>query len=308
MPHVIAFEPSESQRRMLNDKINELNKNGWPLTGKHEAEKFGTWKILFENLLAPSLFAQRETIVIESADTLGIFPDILKNSLEDENADCILILVFTDDLRHVKNIRDKIEVIAPEKQIPQYKRAEWLISLANENNFKIRREAANLLVESIDSQEELRSELFKLALFCDGQEIKINDVRDLSFDEGGRAQLRLLDGICENNYVEVIKALKYLREMPLAPVLAAVCNRLRPAMTSAIFSSSKFDRNLILKAAGLTAAKTYAMQKSERALKIFGREKIFDFMLKAVRLSYLEKTNNSEGWPGFELILLNLLK
>ncbi len=306
MPHVIAFEPSEAQRRMLNEKIIELAHNGWPLNGKHEADKFGTWEVLFENLIAPSLFVQRETVVIESADILGKFPEKLTTTLEDKNADCNLILVFTNDIKNIKDIKKQIEIISPEKQIPPWQRAEWLMNLAKEKNFKISRDAANLLVDSIESQEELRSELSKLNLYCDDREIKIDDVRNLSFDEGGRALLKLLDGLCDNNHYDVITALKYLRDTPLAPVLTSVCNRLRPAMTSALFSGS--DKNLILKAAGLNATKNYAMQKSERALKNFGREKILEFMLGAVRLSYLEKTNNSEGWPGFEFILLNLIK
>ena len=31
-------------------------------------------------------------------------------------------------------------------------------------------------------------------------------------------------------------------------------------------------------------------------------------MMKSTRLSYLEKTNRAEGWPGFELIIWELMK
>ena len=74
MPHIIAIENSESQRRQLSETLNSLAKKGWPLTAKYEAQTFGTWKLLFENAITPGLFARREAIVIEDAEILGEFP------------------------------------------------------------------------------------------------------------------------------------------------------------------------------------------------------------------------------------------
>ena len=304
MPHLIIFEPGESQRRLLNEKIVKLGHEGWALTGKYEAEKFGTWENLFENVLAPGLFVQREQIVVESADIFGAFPEKFVSTLEGNNADCMLILVYNSDIKHVKNIKSQVEIIEQDKQVPPWKKSEWLLDIAKAQKIKLSRGAADLLAESIESQEELRSELNKLALYSEGREIKISDVQNLSFDEGGRAQLNFLDGICENNHADVINSLKYLRGTPLAILLTAVCNRLRPALMSALFE----NKNEALKAAGISPAKKYAVQKAEHALKNYGSEKIKRFMLGVIRLSYLEKTNNSEGWPGFELLLMNLVK
>mgnify|MGYP002868752355 CR=1 FL=1 len=66
--------------------------------------------------------------------------------------------------------------------------------------------------------------------------------------------------------------------------------------------------NEALKASGIELSKRYAIEKSQTALKNFGAEKIKIFMSKSARLSYLEKTNKSEGWQGFELIIWELMK
>ena len=305
MPHIIAIENSESQRRQLNEKIKELEKKGWPLNSKNDAQNFGTWEKLFENAITPGLFSQRELIVIENAETLNEFPESLSNFIEDDKADIILILIFNGDSKTLKPIKNFITLIKPEAQIPPWKRQEWLIKLAKEKNFSLAPNAAQLLGESIESQEELRGEIDKLSLYAEGREIKINDIENLCFDEGGRAQLIFLDGVCANNYNDVARALKYLRTQPLLPVLAAITNRLRPALIISCFNTNVEGA---LKAIGFDVTKkNYALNKAKTALKNFGSEKIKTFMIKSARLSFLEKTNRAEGWQGFELIIWELM-
>ncbi|MBQ7578146.1 MAG: hypothetical protein IJT21_07775 [Synergistaceae bacterium] len=302
MPHLIAIESSESQRRQLREEINKLAQNGWPLTSRVEAANFDSWEKLFENTATPGLFATRELIVVESADSLGNFPDSLANYLEDDKADCIIILVLNGDSKIFKPVKDLITIIKPEAQIKPWDRPKWLMTLA-----KISHDAAQLLADSIDSQEELRSEINKLSEYAEGREININDVQNLSFDEGGRAQIIFLDSVCDNKPAQAARALKYLKSGPLLPVLAAICNRLRPAMIIAIFPGKSQDS--ALKAVGIDTAKkyNYALIKAKNALKNFGAEAIKKFMANSARLSYLEKTNMSENWQGFELILWELI-
>ena len=302
MPHLIAIESSESQRRQLSDKISELSKKGWPLTGRFESANFDSWDKLFENTATQDLFATRELIVIESADSLGNFPDSLAQYLEDDKADSIIILVLTGDSKIFKSVKDSMTIIKPEPKIPPWKRKEWLMTLA-----KISSDAAQLLAESIDSQEELRSEINKLSQYADGREININDVQNLSFNEGGRAQLIFLDSVCDNKPAQAAKALKYLKSGPLLPVLAAICNRLRIAMIISCFPG--INQDSALKAIGIDTNKkfNYALDKARNALKNFGEEAIKKFMANSARLSYLEKTNMSESWEGFELILWELI-
>lgn len=300
MPRIIAIENSESQRRQLSETLTSLAKKGWPLTAKYEAQKFGTWNALFENAITPGLFAQREAIVIEEAETLGEFPVQLSSLIENDKADCVMILMFSTDTKNIKTIADKIKIIKPEAQIPTWSRKTWLINLAKEEGFKLSPDASQLLVDTIESQEELRSEIHKLALYSNGREINISDVEDLSFDEGGKAQLIFLDGVCDNKPSDVSRSLKYLRNSPLPVILTAITNRLRPALMMSCFSDSD-------KAVKTTGARDYAVRKARAALKIFGENAIKKFMAKAIRLSLLEKTSHSESWQGFELILWELM-
>ncbi|MBQ9419973.1 MAG: hypothetical protein IJU31_06300 [Synergistaceae bacterium] len=301
MPQIIAIEYSESQRRQLNEKLRELSQKGWPLTGRYEAQSFGSWEKLFETAITPGLFATREAIVVEGAETLGVFPESLAGFVED-NADCVLILIFNDDAKNIKAIRNSITVIKPEAQIPPWDRPKWLMTLAKERNFTIDYDAAQLLADSVESQEELRSEIEKFAMYSEGRAIKLEDVENLSFDEGGRSQLIFLDGVCANNVADVARALRYLRNSPLLPTLTALTNRLRPALMLSCFHNKYSDE--VLKILG---TKNYAAKKAQSALKNFGADRIKIFMAKAARLSYLEKTNVSEGWQGFELIIWELM-
>ena len=307
MPHIIAIEYSDAQRRQLSEKLSQLAKSGWPLSARVEAHSFETWQKLFESVINPGLFSQREAIVVEEAEALGQFPEELASFVDNDKADCILILVFGTDAKNLKPITNLITLIKPEAQIPPWKRKDWIISLAKENKFTISHDAAQLLADSIESQEELRTELLKLGNYVDGREITIDDVNALSFDEGGRAQMIFLDGLCNNKPHDVAHALKYLRTSPLLPVLTAITNRLRPALMLSIFPG-KYSEDA-LKAAGVDTTKkyNYALNHSRIALKHFGPDKIKNFMLGAVRLSFLEKTSLAEGWPGFELLIWELM-
>ncbi|MBR0079900.1 MAG: hypothetical protein IJP69_05950 [Synergistaceae bacterium] len=308
MPHLIAIEYSEAQRRQLNDKIQEFDKKGWPLNAKYDAQNFGTWQKLFENAITPGLFSERELIVVENSETLGEFPETLANFIEDDKADCIIILIFNSDTKNLNFVKNSITIIKPEAQIPPWKRREWLINLSREKKFKLSNDAAQLLADTIESQEELRGEIEKLALYSEikNNEIKINDIENLCFDEGGRALINFLDGICENNVIKVSRALKYLRKQPMLQILTGITNRLRPALIISTFGNKYL--NDALKAVGVNLTKKYALEKSQSALKNFGAEKIKTFMMKSARLSYLEKTNNAEGWQGFEFIIWELMQ
>ena len=300
MPHIIAIEYSEAQRRQLKSEIEKLEKGGWPLSAKYEAETFGTWEKLFENAITPGLFVQRELIVVENAESLGTFPEKLAGLIETDEADTVMILVFGTDAKNLKSVSNSITLIKPEAQIPPWKRQQWLMSLA-----KISPEAAQVLAENIESQEELRGELAKLSIIADGREISLDDVERLSFDEGGRALMTLIDGVCENKPLDVARSINHLRGEPVLPVLTALANRLRPALILTLFESESAEA---LKAVDSDPVKKkYAVTKARAALKNFGAEKIESFMLEAARLSFLEKTSRAEGWFGFEMIIWELM-
>jgi len=158
------------------------------------------------------------------------------------------------------------------------------------------------LSESIDEQEELRGELAKLADYSRPSQITLELVRQLSFDEGGSALLKFLDGFSLGKSDDVISSLRYLKQeaSPL-PMITALSNRLRPALYITLFKNEQ---------AALTAlgVRDYAARMSKQALKNYGKAAIQNFMLELARLSYMEKTNYAPGWVGFETALLLLLK
>ena len=307
MPHIIAIEYSEAQRRQLAEKLRELEKSGRPLSAKYEAAEFPSWQELFATIIQPGLFASHESVVVEGAESLGAYPEELSGLLEDDKADCVVILVFSTDTKNLKSIASSITLVKPEAQIPPWKRKDWLLSLAKSGGFKLSPDAAQLLADNIESQEELRGELDKLGLYAGKREIVTADVEALSFDEGGRAQMMFIDGICDNKPHDVARAVKFLKGDSILPPLTAITNRLRPALMLSCFPE-KFHTDA-LKASGVDTAKkyNYALVKSRSALKNYGAERIKRFMLGAIRLSFLEKTNRAEGWQGFEVIIWELM-
>ena len=306
MPHITAIEYSEAQRRQLAELLEGLAKKGWPLSAKYDAQTFPSWQELFSTIIQPGLFAEREAVVVEMAEALGEFPETLASLLEDDKADTQIILVFSTDTKTLKAITKSITVIKPEAQIPPWKRQGWLLDLAKSEKFKLSADAAQLLADSIESQEELRNEVLKLGLYAEGREITQSDVEALSFDEGGRAMMMFIDGICDNKPRDVARAIRFLRSDSILPILAAITNRLRPALIMSCFPERQHTE--ALKAADNDPVKKkYAVGKSRSALKNYGAERIKRFMLGAIRLSFLEKTSRAEGWQGFELIIWELM-
>ena len=306
MPHIIAIEYSEAQRRQLAETLASLSKKGWPLSARYEAENFPSWQELFSTVIQPGLFAQREAVVVEGTESLGPFPENLASLIENDTADCVMILVFSTDTKTLKAIASSITVIKPEAQIPPWKRKEWLMSLAKSQGMKIAPDAAGMLADSIESQEELRSELLKLGTYAGKREITPADVEALSFDEGGRALMKFIDGICDNKPQDVARAVKYLKNDSILPVLSAITNRLRPALMVLCFPES-LQTEALKAVDNDPVKKKYAVTKAKNAIKNYGAECVKIFMLKAARLSFLEKTGRAEGWEGFELIIWELM-
>ena len=309
MPRLTVIEGHEGQRRQLQERLAALEAEGYPLSRKFEAgELNGGWRPLFEQAGARGLFAERQVLVAEGCEALGPFPDELGEYLEDDGADAVIIATFAGDTKKIfsKGVLAlrKISFLRADPAVPPWKRRDWLLGLAREQGAKLAPDAAALLGESIESQEELRGELAKLHLYAGERMISVEDVQMLSFDEGGRALLTFLDGVCQARARDVAHALKYLRQEPLLPVLTSLCNRLRPALLMAVFPRSQ---EAALKAIGMGSGKDYALRMARGALSAFGAAGIQRFMLKAVRLSFLEKTSYSEGWPGFELALWEMM-
>ena len=341
MAKLILIEQHLGQRRQLSEEIKNLEHEGYVLSGKFEAGvNFANWQSLFEHANARGLFEDKQIIVCESAELLGEFPERLIESIDapdDKNASSVIIAAFANALKSDepedeesesedkpkaksktkakgkgKNINlfklDKVKVLKGEAEVPPWKRKDWLLGLAREKNIKLAPDAAALLGEFIDSQEELRAVLYNLGGYAEIKKLKsgvdVNLVRALSFDEGSRALLTFLDGVCQAKYKDVANSLKYLRQDILLPVLTGLCNRLRPAVYIAAF---KQNSDKALAAIGQKNLNAYAVKMAREALRNYGERALKIFLLKAIKLSYDEKGNDATGWPGFEVILCELI-
>ena len=302
---LIVIEGHESQRRKLEELIDDLSKKGYVLAGKMEAPPSGGWPELVAASRSGGLFDDKRVTVVEAADQLDAFPVSLAEFLEGEEADSVLVAVFGGESKKVfaKEILKKITFVKGDASVPPWSRGKWLMGLASDKSYKLDSAAAALLAESVESQEELRGELEKLALYAAGKPITVETVRQLSFDEGGNALLRFLDGVCQNRTSDVLNALRHLESDPSPlPLLTALYNRLRPALYIACFSPKMEEKVL-----AATGAREYALRMAKNALSRFGKERVKRFMLDLIRLSYLEKTSFAEGWFGFETALWNFM-
>jgi DNA polymerase-3 subunit delta len=306
MPRFVAIEGHECQRRKLEESLSDLDKKGYVLTGKFEsASTRGGWPGIIAASRSGGLFDDKRMMVVESAEQLGAFPLTLGEFLE-ADADDVIVAVFDGDSKKTfpKEIVKKITFVRSDASVSPWKRREWLADLAREKSCRLDSEAAALLAESVESQEELRAELDKLAFYANGESITAETVKQLSFDEGSNALLRFLDSVCQVRHKDALKALKYLQLDPSPlPLLTALYNRLRPALY--IACSSPQAEKQALSAVGAT--REYALRMARSALGHFGRDGIKQFMLNLIRLSYLEKTSFAEGWIGFETALWQLL-
>ena len=316
MPSLCVIPAGIAQRRQLGEYIASYSKRGYSLSARLDA-KTGTlvsaenreisWNSVFAMSRSGGLFAEKQLFIIESADSLGEFPEGLEEYLEPASlADSVVICVYAGEGKGgVKlfspNAQRVIEFAAKEESIPPWKRKDWVIRFSKELGASITNDAAALLAESIDEQEELRGELTKLTDYSKPRQITLDLVRQLSFDEGGSSMLRFLDGFSLGKAEDVISSLKYLKQdnSPL-PMITALSNRLRPALYITIFKDEQA-------ALAFLGARDYAARMAKHALKIYGKAAIQKFMLELARLSFMEKTNYAEGWVGFEAALLPLL-
>ena len=309
MPRLCVIPAGIAQRRQLAENISFYGKNGYSLSARVDAKTGSeiSWSSLFAMSRSGGLFAEKQLFVVESAENLGEFPPGLEQFLDAAaEVDSVVICVFANEGKagvkvFSSSALSKIEFAAKEEAVPPWKRKDWIIRLAGELGVSIAYEAAALLAESIDEQEELRGELSKLADYSRPKQISLELVRQLSFDEGGSAMLKFLDGFSQGKAEDVISSLKRLKHdaSPL-PMITALSNRLRPALYIAVFKDEK-------SALASLGTRDYAARMAKQALKIYGKAAIQNFMLELMRLSFMEKTNHAPGWPGFEAELLRLL-
>ncbi|MDR1741557.1 MAG: hypothetical protein LBR38_06910 [Synergistaceae bacterium] len=299
---LIAIEGHESQRRKLEELLAELARSGLVLRARMSERLPSGWPEALALAKGRGLFDAKSVTVIEGAEQLGPFPPALIGLLDQKGDSNVLVTVFTGDAKKTfpKELDKAVTFIRADQSVPPWKRKDWIIGLARERGASIEPAAAALLAETIESQEELRSEIDKLIACSDDKAITAALVRALSFDEGGGVMLRFLDGVCMARGADVVSAMRRLSSDP-SPLLAltSLYNRLRPALYASAFKDQASEQ--------LPRAGAYAERMAKSALANYGAEHVKEFMLRLIGLSYTEKTSASGGWPAFEAAVWKLM-
>lgn len=304
MIHFIAVTGSgPSQRDLLAECKEELAQKGYETFERFSGQE---WQDLFGALHTGGLFEELRAFVVEEADQLGPFPEGPFEELFRSGPATACLLVFEKDLPPGLNSlpEDLLSVKRPVR--PPFwpsERVPWLEREARKRGIKISREAAQLLVEWTEDAVELLSEIEKLALASGGELIGVELVEDLVVDEGGRQMLSLLDGLCEGNVPAVIGSLSFLRkrEEPLK-IISALHKRMRLALYLSGAAPS-----LARTVESALEATPFQVRQSKKAVSIFPRRALRDFVVAMAALSASAKSGLGRGWDGIELEIIKLL-
>jgi DNA polymerase III delta subunit len=303
VPRVVIINASEaSQRRLLSETIERYQKKGFMLSGRKEG---GFWQDVLTVGQNQSLFVDRQLLVVESAEDLGPLPKEMAPFFQGDESSTVLLVYEGSPSKYIPREALRYATVLKADEIPFWPsaRLNWLLGLCKNEGIKIDREAASLLVEWIEDGEELRSEIMKLGFFAKGQVISPEIVKALSFDEGRNSLLRLLDGLCQGDREEILKAFPHLRDsMPFLPLVAAIYNRFRPVLYQAFFPSLP-EKQLT----SFLNIRNYAWKMAAEAKKNYSKEDLSRFLVELIAFSYGEKTGLGKGWLGLETSILKLL-
>jgi DNA polymerase III delta subunit len=219
----------------------------------------------------------------------------------------VLVCVFREEPTKClpKEALERCAWIRPE-EVPRYgsARLDWIRAAAAEERAKPTREALALLGELVEDPEEIRGELRKLALAAEGGAIGIDLVTSLCLDDGQRDFFRLLDGVCEGNVPQALRALEALRRRDDAviPSASGLHGRMRLAWYGAVLPR---EGSRVGKALG---AGFHAQRMADRAIRVYPREAIRDFVLAMTRINIFEKAGRGAGWGDLQMAVLSLLE
>ncbi len=304
MPHLmVASAAGTSQRRLVSETTRQELEKGYALAAKREG---GEWKDLLSSENCGGLFEARRLVLVEEAHLLGKFPPGLESMLEGQESATHVLLVYADDPKTVfpKEVLPRIRWLRGE-ELPRFGAAKqrWVEARAAKMGIGVSPEGMNLLVESVEDPEEIVSELSKLVLASKDGLIGVEEVRALCFDEGEKALLSLLDGLCEADIRKVAGALPHLKRREPIPVVAALHNRFRLAFYRSVFDSPRLAKS----ASEALKARPYQERQASEAARHYERKRLGEFMKQLCGVNIGEKSGNRSGWFDLELAILGLL-
>ncbi len=295
---VLITAPAGAQPRLRGETLRRLEKEGYVL--ERQQENAG-WAKLFEEAQTPSLFTPRRIFEVDGGESLGPLPERFQSGVERGGADVIFLILSEKTLQKNLGAAYKLAEIVPYEAAPRWpdKRAAWLQRIAREKGCVLEPAAAALLVEWVADEEELRSEIEKLAFAAEKKRITAALVNELSADDRAKSMLNLLDAAAKADVPETLKSIADLRrDNDVSPALAALYKRIRSACVVARLGTSAAA------ALGLTSFQT----KTAGAMaRLYGGELLSSCLGELIRLSLAERSGAGEGWEGLEKLLLAVM-
>ena len=295
---VLIAAPAGAQPRLRAETLSAYEKKGYVLDRRLET---AAWPELFEEALTPSLFVPRRIFEVDDGRSLGVLPDKYKKYVERGDVDVIFLIHSDKSLQ--KELGDVFETAfsVPYETAPYWpsQRVGWLQRIARASGCTLDAAAAALLAEWIEDEEELRSEVDKLAKAAPNKRITVQQVNSLSMDEGGKGVLNLLDAVAKADVAAAVKSLAVLREEgELIPALAAVHKRVRGAMFAARLGDA---------GAGAVHLTNFQTKTARAMAQTYGPELLSLWLGELIRLSWSERSGEGEGWEGLEKLLLAVM-
>lgn len=306
MPHVyLLLASGTAQRRLLETTAEKLAAKGYEFGSRQEG---GDWHALLTENRSAGLFCNKSFVVIEEAQELGTLPTPLAPLLEEEGAAVALLLVCKSENANIipKDLMKNCSVLKASEPSPWSKdRDAAILRAAKEHGVAIGYDAISLLKDLFEDSGELVSEADKLAVFCEltgKKEITRREIEAFCLTDGNRSLLKLLDGICAGAYIRSLEHLEILnRGGELLSLVSALHNRARLALYATAFPS---ERPRFAKALG---ARDYAWRQAESAAKLYGKEKLLDFVTSLIRINANEKSGQGAGWRDLQIQIVTLM-
>jgi DNA polymerase III delta subunit len=304
--HLILLDAAgTSQRRLLQEERARLEKLGYEPGGT--VREGTSWSDLLASGSTRGLFCSKTYLLVEGAEKLGKFPESLLPELTSSPGDAVFLLLYAKSWGSFFPASAKdLCTVRKGEVMPRWgrERMEWLRKNASSAGVELSSEALSFISERFEDPEEIRGEFRKLALAYYDRPLSGKEVAALSVDEGEKALLHFLDGLCYRRVSETLEAFRSLaRRQPFLLVLTSLYNRIRVGMYMALYPSRK-DQEEALKSIG---ARSYQKRMGQELLRRYPKRALYDFAVCLAFLSAAEKAGVGPGWRGLEMGLLQLL-
>lgn len=301
---ICAKEPAKS--RLLEEALRGLSEEGFAVAARSEQ---ADWWELFSTATTGGLFEEKNIYVVDSPEAMGPLPSPLALQVEKkELASTAILLLYEGNVeKYIPRDVIKLATIKKPDKVPHWTsgRIEWIKGLIKKTGVKWEAGAISLLEEWIEDPEEIKSEIDKLTTLASDGLVTENLVKNLCVDEGSKAFLNLLDGLCEGKAELVVRSLARIKkESDVLPVVSGLHRRMRLAMYLADYKDKGEKKEDILSAFG---AKPYQAKKALLASRIYSTKALRRFVSEMIKASCMNKRLSAGAWEVVEMALLALL-